>query len=408
MNRDAFAPIWCSWVDWDSKDINTEMLLENIREGVSLGIQNFIIDDGWYGNGLDSNYDVEMDIGDWEPDKSKIPNMKYLVDETHKLGARLIIWCAPHAVAKNSKAFKSNKYLLLGDSNGNPVMNEPRYYSYCLCCKESRQAVVDICVELLNKWDFDGAKYDLFNWIPSIKCENPSHNHDITSAIEGLELTLKDIYERTKKIKPSHIIELKQNYGTPFFTEYGSLMRAGDSPFDDQTNFQRTLHIQGYTVKALNDYQSFTEYDSPADVAISIIKMMAVGVPAYGVNFKKLYSATKLVIKHYNDIFSKNIDIFMKQREIIFPDNSVILARNTHDCFYFILVEGKVFELNYAGIVFNGTHSSEMILKNTIGIVRTSIYNSFGKLILERQIDKGIVCVEVPSGGMMKVCVENG
>lgn len=174
-NENAFEPIWCSWVDWDSKDIHTEMLLENMEEGVKLGIRNFIIDDGWYGNGLDSDYSTEMNIGDWGPDENKIPDMRYLVDAAHKMGARPIIWCAPHAVAKASKAYKKNYRLLLSDESGNPIMNAPQYNSYCFCCSEARKEMIKICVQLLEKWDFDGAKYDLFNWVPNYKCKSPYH-----------------------------------------------------------------------------------------------------------------------------------------------------------------------------------------------------------------------------------------
>lgn len=39
-SKNALEPMWCSWVDWDSKDINSKMLLENMEAGVELGIKN--------------------------------------------------------------------------------------------------------------------------------------------------------------------------------------------------------------------------------------------------------------------------------------------------------------------------------------------------------------------------------
>ncbi len=407
VDANAMEPVWCSWVDWDSKDINTDMLLENIKEGVRLGIKNFIVDDGWYGNGLDSPYDVEMDIGDWEPDKSKIPDMKYLVDETHKMGGKLIIWCAPHAVGKKSKAFSKNKKFLLADSNGRPIINEPRYYSYCLCCKESRKIMADICVDLLEKWDFDGAKYDLFNWIPSVKCENPYHEHDVTSAIEGLKLMLRDVYLRTKAIKSTHIIELKQNYGTVFFSEYGSLMRAGDAPFDDETNFQRTLHIQGYTSKALNDYQSFTRFDSPEDIARAIIKMISVGVPAYGVNFKNLSDSAKRVIGFYNSFFSLKKNIFMQRDFSVSSDNSIITNRCDGERIISILGEGRAIKVGLFDIILNGANNKELVIDNNNGELPVRVYNCYGEIVSERKISNGLSYITVPRGGMLKVLDDN-
>ncbi len=47
----ALAPLWCSWTDWFSEDVTDEVMLANVKEGVKLGIRNFIIDDGWFGPG---------------------------------------------------------------------------------------------------------------------------------------------------------------------------------------------------------------------------------------------------------------------------------------------------------------------------------------------------------------------
>lgn len=78
------------------------------------------------------------------------------------------------------------------------------------------KVMADIAGSLIEKWDFDGAKYDLFNCVPNVRCRNPEHRHDTESMVEGLEWTLRDMYERTRRLKPDYVIELKQNYGTPF------------------------------------------------------------------------------------------------------------------------------------------------------------------------------------------------
>lgn len=77
--RSAMAPLWCSWTDWMSNDVTDKVVLENVREGVRMGIRNYIVDDGWFGPGLDNEYDVELNIGDWEPEPPRFPDMKGLV-----------------------------------------------------------------------------------------------------------------------------------------------------------------------------------------------------------------------------------------------------------------------------------------------------------------------------------------
>jgi len=51
----------------------------------------------------------------------------------------------------------------------------------------------DICVNLIERWGFDGSKYDLFNWVPNCQCKNPDHSSDVNSMIEGAEFTSKYI-----------------------------------------------------------------------------------------------------------------------------------------------------------------------------------------------------------------------
>lgn len=403
-SRKAFEPMWCSWVDWDSKDLNTDMLLQNIQIGVSLGIKNFIIDDGWYGNGLDSDYAIDMNIGDWEPDQQKFPDMRLLVEKAHQLGARPFIWCAPHAVAKKSNAYQKNFNYLLADENGIPVINEPQYYSYCFQCPEAREIMANICAKLITKWGFDGSKYDLFNWVPNVPCKNPNHKHDTSSMIEGLEKTLKLIHEKTQKINPNHIIELKQNYGTIFNMQFGNLIRAGDSPFDIETNYQRTLHIQCYTPSALNDYQTFTINDTAEDIACIIIKMIAAGIPSYGVNFNKLSNVEKKVIQYYNTFYSHNIEVFQNSRIPLNPMHTAMCINEKNMDYIFLLAHVSFCEIKRDSLIFNGTYKSTVLLKNDVVDEYCLISKDcIGNVVEKKMIHNNLVEVNVPIGGTLQI-----
>ncbi len=56
---------------------------------------------------------------------------------------------------------------------------------------------------------------------------------------------MKRIDEKSKALKPDYIVELKQNYATPFLSRYGTMTRAGDTPYNTEGNFLRTLYVQG-------------------------------------------------------------------------------------------------------------------------------------------------------------------
>lgn len=396
---DAFAPFWCSWVDWDSKDLSTEMLINNIENGTKVGVSNFIIDDGWYGNGLDCGYSEEMNIGDWCPDAEKIPDICYLIECAHNLKARVLIWCAPHAVGRASSAFREYQNLLLSDKDGKPIINQPQYYSYCFCNAKARLRMVEICTSLALL-GFDGIKLDLFNWVPIDECKSTQHSHDIVSPMQGLQMVLSEISARTHDIKKNFIIELKQDYSTGSNSRYGDLIRAGDSPFDIRTNFLRMLHIQGYTPKALNDYQSFTSADSPQDIACIIIVMMSVGVPAYGCDFSKLEHSQLSVIKYYNNWYSCHHIQLSNYRDSVATTGAVMKA--TGDCSIYFAVSSSSFItiIEDKCIVLNGTFSDSVPLRLRENLIYTADINDcFGKRLNAYRNLYGDLTLKVPKGG---------
>ena len=101
--KGSMYPMWCSWTDWDSAKVNEQVVRENVEEGLKLGIKNYIIDDGWFGLGLDCDEKLLLNIGDWEPDPEKFPDLLKFSREMKEMGASPIIWCAPHAVGDVAK-----------------------------------------------------------------------------------------------------------------------------------------------------------------------------------------------------------------------------------------------------------------------------------------------------------------
>ncbi|WFR61356.1 alpha-galactosidase [Paenibacillus amylolyticus] len=401
-------PLWCTWADWHSNDITSDIIVDNVRKGVDLGIRNFIIDDGWFGPGLDNDYDVPLNIGDWEPDPDKIPDMNKLVKDIKALGAHPIIWCAPHAVALQAKCYPQREHLLIAGTDGIPVINPTQFYSLCFMSAESREIMADICVNFIKEWDFDGAKYDLFNWVPNMKCSNPNHQHDTSTMLEGLEQTLALIEQKTRQLKPEYIVELKQNYGTPTFSRFGTMMRAGDGPYDPQSNYLRTLFVQGYTPFAVNDYQIITKDESPRDTAAAVIKMIAAGIPAYSVDFSKLSSNQLLVIQKWNEWYNQHILFFMNHRKIVDADAHYIQL----DCGEFeiiILVDtAKSVTLRKDTILINGTYDDQLFVKldkpniSDATIQVLNCYHQENNTYVD-DINHGWKSIEAPTGSLINI-----
>ncbi|MBD3321403.1 MAG: hypothetical protein GF350_09950 [Chitinivibrionales bacterium] len=310
----SMAPYWCSWTDWDSSQVTDTVILDNVREGVNLGIYNYIIDDGWFGPGLDSDFDVKLNLGDWQEDPAKIPDLKKLISDIHDLGARALIWSAPHAVSPDCASFEKRKKYLIQIEKGTIAKTHNGYHPLCFMCPQARDIMADIAAGLIEKYGADGAKYDLFNNIPGQVCVSEDHEHDTFSLVEGLGRLLEAIDSKTRAINPDIMTELKQNYATPWLFEYGTCIRAGDTPYNPEGNFLRTAYINGYTPFSCNDYQTLTAKDTPAEAAAIIIKMMAVGIPTYSMDLKSLADHHKKSLKFYHRWYKNNREAFMHYR----------------------------------------------------------------------------------------------
>ena len=365
-NRDGMMPLWCSWTDWHSDNVTDEVILDNVKNGVKLGIKNYIIDDGWFGPGLDSPLDVELNIGDWTEDKAKIKDLKKLTGEIRSLGGKSVIWCAPHAVGDGSRCFEKRKPYLMKDKSGRLIKTSNKFNVLCLRSPEAREIMADICAGLITEYETDGAKYDLYNCIPPCECCSSEHTHDTDSMIAALEKTMKAIWERVHSIKPDYIVELKQNYGGARLASYGTMMRAGDTPYSPDGNFMRTAYVQGYTPYAINDYQTITDFDSPLDNFRIIAKMIAVGIPTYSMDIGKLSAENKAVLGFLNNWYEENLvnsETYRRKAVSGLLDCWVMKKKAENENIYFLVnltqnfkVKGEKFQ------VLNGCVNREVII----------------------------------------------
>ena len=401
----SMEPLWCSWTDWMSDDVTDEVILANVREGVKLGIGNYIIDDGWFGPGLDTDYSVELNIGDWEPDPAKIKDMGKLVRDIRAAGGTPMIWCAPHAVAAGADCFEQRKKYLIVKEDGELLMTPNVFHTLCFMCPEAREIMADVSASLIERWDFDGAKYDLFNCVPTMRCCSTEHTHDVTSMMEGLDLTLKLMADKTRAIKPDYIIELKQNYGTPFLSQYGTMTRAGDTPYSPEVNFLRTMYVQAYSPYAINDYQTITSEDSPEAAACIVLKMIAAGIPTYSIDFSRLSQENKDVIARYNKWYSENIRTFMKYRVPLSGENSVLKIADEGGDVFFLVNEGGAVEIDKSSTILNATFKKDLFV-NCGGAKsgKVTVFDCFGKEVEggKKEFD-GWAHVDMLPGGMVRI-----
>ena len=401
-NEAALDPVWCSWTAWNSDDLTADLILRNARLAKAVGIRGMLIDDGWFGPGLDTDLDWVAN-GDYEPDPEKIPDMKGLVDELREMGMRSILWMGPVTVSPDSRAFNNVRHLLQ-EINGKPHVH-PANGMHCLCPSNpaARKYIVDMMVDLLRRFDVDGFKVDLYNNLCALPCE-ADHEHDCRPNIAGLDRLMREIWEAVRAVKPDVLMELKQNYGNFHAAQYGTMVRAGDSPYDTDINLERALYVAAYSEVTHNDYAVWTSRETTRDLGIMLIKQMTGGVPTFSVDLSDMPETHRGVMRGYLDIYGRWRDLWMGGRLV--PQTGVLDVwerKGKGRAWYSLLYGAREVAVAAADEIWlcNGTGREDVLVMPdepfeaevaACGATHSEIYR-------ESITFDGLTVLEVPSGG---------
>lgn len=105
LYRDEPRPILVN--NWEATyfDFNADKIESIARAGKELGIELFVLDDGWFGK-RDND---RSSLGDWFVDKNKLPNgLEDLVSRVNKLDMQFGLWFEPEMVSPDSELYRAH------------------------------------------------------------------------------------------------------------------------------------------------------------------------------------------------------------------------------------------------------------------------------------------------------------
>jgi len=85
---------------WEGAYFNftTRTLTDMIDDAAAMGLEMFVLDDGWFGNAFPRNSD-KAGLGDWQVNVSKLPEgIDYVASYAHSKGLKFGIWIEPEMV----------------------------------------------------------------------------------------------------------------------------------------------------------------------------------------------------------------------------------------------------------------------------------------------------------------------
>jgi alpha-galactosidase len=110
--------------NWEATyfNFNEPKLAELFKDARNLGVDMFLLDDGWFGNKYPRNGD-NAGLGDWLENRTKLPNgIAYLVKEAENNGVKFGIWIEPEMVNPKSELYENHPDWIL------KLPNRPEHY----------------------------------------------------------------------------------------------------------------------------------------------------------------------------------------------------------------------------------------------------------------------------------------
>ncbi|MHA4894871.1 alpha-galactosidase [Pedobacter sp. PWIIR3] len=158
--------------NWESTyfDFNESKLAKLLKDTKKLGVDLFLLDDGWFANKYPRNGDV-AGLGDWAENKTKLPNgISSLVKEAESNGVKFGIWIEPEMVNPKSELYEKHPDWVVKENK-----REEYYFRNQLVLDLSNPKVQDFVFGIVDdlftknpklayiKWDCNAVIYNAYS-----------------------------------------------------------------------------------------------------------------------------------------------------------------------------------------------------------------------------------------------------
>jgi alpha-galactosidase len=193
--------------NWEATyfDFDEQKLISLFAGAKDLGVNLFLLDDGWFGNKYPRNND-KAGLGDWQVNKNKIPNgIGNLTKEAAKAGVKFGIWIEPEMVNPKSELYEKHPDWVIKEPNRPEI-----YFRNQLVLDLSNPEVQDFVFQVVDnlfteapelsfiKWDCNAPIYNAHSkYLEKIK---KPQSHLYIDYVKGLEKVLQRIRKKYPKV----------------------------------------------------------------------------------------------------------------------------------------------------------------------------------------------------------------
>lgn len=223
-------------------NVNSDTQIALARKAAPLGIELFVMDDGWFGE----RHGIHDGLGDWYVNPDKFPDgLAPLIDEVHRLGMRFGIWFEPESVNPPTKLYAEHPEWIYHVEGRESEVSRGQYLLN-LTLPEVQDYIFDCVNDLLNAHDIDYVKWDVNRPISQAGTDRTLWKRHFDA--------LYSIIDRLHEAHPGLLIEACASGGGRI--DFGTLRHFDDFWTSDNTDAYERLTIQRsysfiYPIKAM-------------------------------------------------------------------------------------------------------------------------------------------------------------
>lgn len=308
--KNSVRPILLNSWEALSFSIDEEKIKELATNASKLGVELFVLDDGWFGKRNNDN----AGLGDWTVNKEKFPNgLNEIIEYINKLGMDFGIWIEPEMVNKESELYRSHPDWIIHDPNRKPSHTRNQY-----TLDFSRDEVVDHIYnqieKLLSDYNISYVKWDMNRYITECYSKDKGANLQGTVYHKYI-LNVYKLYDKLTTRFPNILFESCSSGGARF--DPGMLYYAPQTWTSDNTDAIERIKIQygsslvyplismGSHVSESPNQQVFREttLETRANVAYF-------GNLGYELDVNNLWDVEKEEIKKQIQFYKENREVF--------------------------------------------------------------------------------------------------
>ncbi len=297
--------------NWEATyfDFDEEKLVEIAKTAGELGVEMFVMDDGWFG----CRNNDKTSLGDWYPNKEKLPKgLKSLADRINGIGMKFGIWMEPEMISEDSELYRAHPDWVLSIPNRSRSIGRNQFV-LDLINPEVKNYIIDTLCTVLGSANIEYLKWDMNRYLTEVYSATLSSDSQ-GEAYHRYVLALYEILDAVTTRFPKLLIEHCSGGGGRFDT--GMLYYSPQVWTSDDTDAGERVAIQlgtslgfpvtsmGSHVSAVPNHQTnrWTSMETRANVAFS-------GTFGYELNLNSLTEDERQAVREQCEFYKENYEL---------------------------------------------------------------------------------------------------